>query len=175
MTAVSWMVGPRWGQGQQYTCRPGFMLVVCGAAVISNCCSNSSADAASHWPPIYPPYKTAEPTGKPPSAPLLLQIGPALQEIASLKRLRDTLQKQVAQLQQQLSASEREQQSAAAAAAAERARAGRLLSKTQQQLAATLQRLQHMADREQQQQEAMQQVSSYCASMYYCCFFKKSM
>lgn len=88
-----------------------------------------------------------------------LQIGPALQDIAMLKRARRTLQKQVAQLQQQLSAAEAESQAAGANSAAERARAGKALAKAQQQLAAALQRLQHMADREQQQQLAMQEVS----------------
>lgn len=88
-----------------------------------------------------------------------LQIVPALQEIAALKRGRDLLQKQVVQLQQQLSASENAAQTAATAAAAERARSNKSLAKTRQQLTAAVQRLHHMADREQQQQVALQEVS----------------
>lgn len=86
------------------------------------------------------------------------RIGPALQEIAALKRSKEVLQREVARLQQQLSAAERDAQAAAAAAAAERARAARNASQRQNRLAAALHRLEGVTAREQQQATTLQEV-----------------
>lgn len=97
------------------------------------------------------------------------QIGPALQEIASLKRSRDALQREVARLQQQLSAAERGAQAAAAAAAAERARAARNGGQGQNKLAAALQRLEAVTAREQQQAATLQEVRLYTTFFIFGC------
>ncbi|KAF6263396.1 hypothetical protein COO60DRAFT_1624642 [Scenedesmus sp. NREL 46B-D3] len=85
------------------------------------------------------------------------RIGPALQEIAALKRSKEVLQREVARLQQQLSAAERDAQAAAAAAAAERARAARNAGQRQNRLAAALHRLEGVTAREQQQATTLQE------------------
>jgi septal ring factor EnvC (AmiA/AmiB activator) len=100
-------------------------------------------------------------TNAPPSpAPVTAtQLRPLLSEISALRRAQQGLQKQVGQLQLQLSAAERDAHTASSAAAADKALARRTITQAHQRLSAALQRLKALAERQQQQSLLLQEVS----------------